>query len=118
MFNRALRPEPSVWVRARVASATRRLTALLAKQHCNNGDDPNGTDESPERQNDTEHGADGENSHKPRESVTHPETALHDFCYRLRKSRFLMSSLDATDLPFGVRAVRYLSPKWRRVPAR
>jgi hypothetical protein len=75
MFNRALGRKRSG---RGVASATRRLTALPAKQHCNADDDPNGTYEGPERQNEIEHCADGENSNKPRESVTHPQTALHD----------------------------------------
>jgi len=78
MFNRARRRERSAWGRARVASAMRRLTSLLAKQQCNAGDDRNGTDEGPERQKEIEHCADGQNSNKPRESVAHPETALHD----------------------------------------
>jgi hypothetical protein len=61
-----------------VASTKRRLTTLLTKQQCNADDDRNGTYQRPERKNDIEHYAEGENSHKPRESVTHPETALHD----------------------------------------
>jgi len=60
------------------ASATGRVPAAATKQKRNADDHHHRADKSPERQDEIQDHADGNDCNEPRKSVTPGETAIHD----------------------------------------